>query len=95
VGGITEMVKICALASAYGIEVLPHAGGLATTHVIASEPLATCPMQEHALRDAQTVHFFLKDKSVAVNGYIPLPTAPGLGLELDDAAVESMAELTL
>jgi len=95
VGGISEMVKVCALASTYGVEVWPHAGGLTTTHVIASEPVGACPMQEHALRDAQTVHFFLKDKSVAVDGYIPLPIGPGLGLELDEAVIESQEELVV
>jgi L-alanine-DL-glutamate epimerase-like enolase superfamily enzyme len=95
VGGISELVKICALASAYGVEVMPHAGGLAATHVIASEPIGLCPMQEHALRDAHTVHYFLTDKSVAVNGYIPLPTGPGLGLELDETVIESQEELAL
>jgi L-alanine-DL-glutamate epimerase-like enolase superfamily enzyme len=94
-GGLSELVKICALASAYGVEVIPHAGGLATTHLIASESIATCPLQEHALRDAQTTHYFLKDKSVAVNGYIALPTAPGLGLELDEAVIEAREELDL
>jgi L-alanine-DL-glutamate epimerase-like enolase superfamily enzyme len=95
VGGISEMMQVCALASAYGVELLPHAGGLATTHVIASEPLGACPMQEHALRDAQTVHYFIKDKSVAVDGYIPLPAGPGLGLELDEAVIEAQEEMLL
>jgi L-alanine-DL-glutamate epimerase-like enolase superfamily enzyme len=95
VGGISEMIKVCALASAFGVDVMPHAGGLATTHIIASQSIGVCPIQEHALRDAHTIHYFLKDKSVAVDGYIPLPTAPGLGLELDETTVESRAELKL
>jgi L-alanine-DL-glutamate epimerase-like enolase superfamily enzyme len=95
VGGISEMIKVCALASAFGVDVMPHAGGLATTHIIASQSIGLCPIQEHALRDAHTVHYFLKDKSVAVDGYIPLPAAPGLGLELDETTVESRAELKL
>ncbi|MCU0974544.1 MAG: hypothetical protein MUF80_11415 [Burkholderiales bacterium] len=92
-GGISEMLKICALASAYGVEVMPHAGGLPSTHVIAAQPVAAVTMQEHALRDAHSVHYFLREKSVAVDGYIALPQGPGLGLEFDPHTVESQQEL--
>ena len=45
-GGLSEMVKICALASAYDIPVIPHHGGWPSTHLIASQTITTCPMQE-------------------------------------------------
>ena len=93
-GGLSEMVKICALASAYGIPVIPHHGGLASTHLIASQAIATCPMQEWLLQYGLTGNFFLKHKIQPANGYIALPTAPGLSMELDEAAIESQEEVS-
>jgi galactonate dehydratase len=31
---------------------------------------------------------YLKEPFKIVDGYVPLPTKPGLGIELDDAAIE-------
>ena len=68
-------------------------GGYASTHLLAGQPIAACPMQEHALRDVITVQFFLRNKCVRQSGFIPLPTAPGLDAELDDDVIESREEL--
>jgi L-rhamnonate dehydratase len=92
-GGLTEMVKICALASAYGIPVIPHHGGLASLHLIASQTLTTCPIQEWLLQHGRRDMVFLKHKIEPVNGYFALSDAPGLGIELDDSAIESREEI--
>ena len=47
VGGITETRKIAAMASAWGLDVIPHAGGLQpwAVHLVASQvntPWAEC-----------------------------------------------------
>ena len=88
-GGITETAKICALASAYDVEVIPHGHSTAATaHLIASQPPNLCPIQEYLVK-WNTVHqFFLKTKIAPVNGYIELPQQPGLGLEIDESLVE-------
>ena len=44
-GGITQAVKVCALAEAFGLEVVPHAGQAHNYHVVASQP--ACPMAEY------------------------------------------------
>jgi L-rhamnonate dehydratase len=93
-GGLTEMTKICALASAYGIPVIPHHGGLASTHLIASQALTTCPIQEWLLQHGNRGNAFLKHKIQPVEGYIELPPGPGLSIELDEDAVASSQEIT-
>ncbi len=88
-GGITETLKICALASAYDVAVVPHGHSThATAHLLAAMPPALCPMQEYLIK-WNTVHqFFLKNKLEPVNGYIELPQAPGMGLEVDEDLIE-------
>lgn len=88
-GGITETLKICALASIHGVEVIPHGhSSHATAHLIAAQPPHLCPIQEYLVK-WNTVHqFFLKHKIEPVNGYIALPEWPGLGLEIDEDLVE-------
>lgn len=81
-GGLTEMTKICALASAHGIPVIPHHGGIASTHLIASQTTTTCPIQEWLLQAGARDNVFMKHKIEPVNGYIELPRRPGLGIEL-------------
>ncbi len=86
-GGLTEMKKICALASAYGVPVIPHHGGYASTHLIASETLTTCPMQEWLIQVGARDNVFMKHKLEPVGGQIELPDRPGLGMELDEDAI--------
>jgi len=88
-GGITETIKICTLASAYDVEVIPHGHSThATAHLIASQPPSLCPIQEYLVK-WNTIHqLFLKHKIEPVDGFIELPQQPGLGLEIDEDLVE-------
>lgn len=88
-GGITETLKIAALASAYDVAVIPHGHSThATAHVSAALPPNLCFIQEYLVK-WNTIHqFFLRHKLEPVNGAIALPTAPGLGLEIDEDLVE-------
>ncbi len=45
VGGISELIKICALADAYHLQVIPHSNEAHNVHVIASQP--NCPWVEY------------------------------------------------
>lgn len=94
-GGLTEMLKICALASAYAIPVIPHHGAAASTQLIASQTITACPIQEYLLQHGLMGQYFLETKIVPVNGAIELPKAPGMGMELDDSVIESRQELCL
>src|SRR5690606_31850778 len=92
-GGLTETVRICALASAYGIPVVLHHGGAAAAHLIAAQPPATCPMQEWLIQIGLCDQIFFEHKIEPENGYIALPDRPGLGLELNDEVIESRSAL--
>lgn len=94
-GGLTEMKKICALASANGIPVIPHHGGFASLQLIASETITACPIQEWLLQAGIVGQHFYTRKIEPVDGYIALPTAPGIGFELDESAIEERQELEL
>lgn len=94
-GGISEMLKICALASAYDIPVIPHGHSVpATLHVIAAHPVTVCPQLEYLIK-WNTIHqFFLKTPIRPENGEVILPTAPGLGMDLDEDKITDRREIT-
>ncbi|NLS78462.1 MAG: mandelate racemase/muconate lactonizing protein [Chloroflexi bacterium] len=92
-GGLTEMVKICALASAYGIPVIPHHGAMASLQLIASQALTTCPIQEWLIQHGTVGQVFLKHKIAPANGYIELPAEPGLAMALDESVITSREEV--
>src|SRR4051812_47669462 len=79
-GGISEIMKIIALASAYDIPVIPHGNSAGTIHVLASWPETTCPLLEYLLKWNEITPFFYKDKHAPVNGKVTLPRIPGLGV---------------
>ena len=85
---VTEMLKICALAATYGVKVVPHGSRIAAPlHLIAAQPEWVCPMQEYILTIAPRIQFFFKDPFLAVDGYLDLPSKPGLGIEIDEDKV--------
>lgn len=94
-GGLSEMRKICALASAFGVPVIPHHGSFASAHLIASQDITTCPIQEWLIQAGVRENAFLKHKLVPVNGAITAPDRPGLGIELDDDIITRREPLAL
>jgi L-rhamnonate dehydratase len=87
VGGITEIKKVIALASAYNVPVLPHAGGMnpASLAVIASS--VNCPMAECLLGDYTELQLDLwPDLPQPIDGYIAPPEGPGLGVTVNEDA---------
>ena len=94
-GGISETLKICALASSFGLPVIPHGhSAQASAHLIASQPPSTCPIQEYLIRSNTIAQLFLKEKLEPRNGMLSLPEGPGLGMELDESAVREERVLT-
>ncbi len=93
-GGISELLKIAALASVYDVQLIPHGHSTpATANFLYAQPITLCPMQEYLIK-WNTIHqWFLKNPVEPQNGFIPLPTLPGIGMELDDAKIESQKEL--
>ena len=90
-GGILELRKIAAMAEAYYIKVAPHNpnGPVATAaslHLAASIPnflILETAYAEPFRSQVQTSGPIIKD------GWIDLPTAPGLGVELDEEVIRA------
>ena len=89
-GGITELVKICALASAFETPVIAHGHSLlAALHVAGAQSPNTVPYVEYLFRHQARKQFFHKPVYMPENGSIKLPELPGLGLVLDEEKIES------
>jgi D-galactarolactone cycloisomerase len=98
-GGISECRKIATLASAHGVECVPHAWGsaiglAATLHFLASlpdQPPSFRPMPpllefeqcENPFRD----HLSLEPIKLE-RGKVQIPTGPGLGIEIDRSVLD-------
>ncbi len=96
VGGISAQWKVAAMAEASGIKMAPHAcegpiAGIATLHVDAAMPNFTvqeiCSGVEPAPKEQLWEEFLGFPAMRMVNGYFPLPTKPGLGIEVDEAVL--------
>ena len=85
-GGIWEMKKVAAMAEAFNAEMAPHlyAGPVewaANIHLAASIPnLLIAETIETPFHDA-----LIRGSIRVENGHIPVPDAPGLGIEVDEA----------
>ncbi len=93
-GGLTEMPKICALASAYDKQVVPHGHSVVPAlHLIAAQSPAVCPMLEYLVLANEMKQWFHTTQYKPENGLVRLPTDPGLGIALDEAKIVSQQEL--
>ena len=93
-GGVSELIKICAVASLYDVQVIPHGHALHTPlHVVASQPPMTCPLVEYLFIKMSSYHHFEKDPPRLAGGQIALPERPGFGIELDPAKIEKQARV--
>ena len=94
-GGLSELVKICALASTYDLPVVPHGHSVpATAHLIAAQPATTCPILEYLIKWNEVHQFFWKEPLRPVNGVVTVPSGPGMGMELDPEKIEAERELS-
>ncbi len=93
-GGVSELVKICNLASSFGAKVFPHGHNIhAALHVVASQSPEVCPLVEYLINYVGGKLHFQKDPLLTDNGVIPLPTKPGFGIELDESKIEKQEVL--
>ena len=96
-GGLTETLRIIALASAAGVRLCPHTNILqVSAHLVAACSPAEAPLVEAPVFEANySAPFFLSDPVVAEGGTVRLPDAPGLGMELDESKIASQREMQL
>jgi L-alanine-DL-glutamate epimerase-like enolase superfamily enzyme len=92
-GGISEVMKIIALASACDVPVVPHGNPAGTIHVLAAWPQTTCPLIEYLFKWNAVSQYFYKEPNVPINGVVKLPVAPGLGVEFDPHKTAHQKEL--
>ena len=75
-GGITEMQKILALASAYDLPVIPHGASTpASIHLIAAHPEPLTPMLEYLVKYNAVLNHFLKYPIHPVGGFFEVVSA--------------------
>lgn len=91
-GGITEWLRIAALAREHGVETVPHAwkSGIikaASLHCNAVIPDAL--FQEYCVADTPINQTLTHERlPLEEDGCVLVPTAPGIGVTLDDEVVE-------
>jgi len=94
-GGITETRRIADLAQAFHVAYAPHVGWSGAVCVAASLQLAAaqpnfrifeCMVFENPLRDAFTT-VLTGDRTQLVDGRLAVPQGPGLGIDVDRAAL--------
>jgi galactonate dehydratase len=98
-GGLSECRKIAAMAEAYDVAVAPHCplGPLALASCL---QLAACAPNVAIQEMSLGIHYnvghdlleFCADKEVLTpqDGYLAIPTGPGLGITIDEAAVREV-----
>ncbi len=94
-GGITEMVKICALAEAAGLPVMPHSNEAHNTQVVFSRAAHVCPRIEYFPNvepDTGNELFWRLYKGVpeAEDGWMRAPDQPGLGIEINEEVAKAL-----
>ncbi len=99
-GGLSECKKIADMANAFGVRMVPHVWGTgiglaAALHLLAVlphnppgrrpwEPMLEFDRSEHPARQA------IMSKPIEhIGGIVQIPTGPGLGIEIDRAALAS------
>jgi galactonate dehydratase len=99
-GGILEVRKIAAMAEAYDVAVAPHCP-LGPLALGACLQIAACT-PNHAIQEISLgIHYNTgghdllnfctsKDALTPVDGYLPVPQGPGLGIDIDEAGVREV-----
>jgi galactonate dehydratase len=100
-GGLLECRKIAAMAEAFDVAVAPHCP-LGPLALAACLQLAACTPNVAIQEMSLGIHYnvgadlytYLTDTSVLtpVDGYLPIPTGPGLGVTINEDAVREAAK---
>lgn len=105
VGGITELHRVAQMANSFGVLCNPHVWGspvmiAASLHVASTIP--SCPPARNPLpyqqepvmefdRTPSPIREGIATPFDQVDGFLAVPTGPGLGIEIDDEAVARLS----
>jgi D-galactarolactone cycloisomerase len=100
-GGIGELLFVARLAALKGIRTMPHSWNgpvveAASLHAASLLPDPTlmpgvdAPLLEHDVTDNRFVSGLLREPFQLVDGGYAVPSAPGLGIELDEREIERL-----
>jgi L-rhamnonate dehydratase len=86
-GGITELLKISALADAHGVMVIPHGSSVYSYHFVVTRtnsPFAEFLMMHPTAEEVVPMFSpMLLDEPLPVNGRMAVPDRPGFGVRLN------------
>lgn len=105
VGGITEMHRVASMANAFGILCNPHVWGspvmiAASLHVASAIPecppaLTPRPYQQEPVmefdRTPSPIREGIAEPFDQVDGFLEVPSGPGLGVDIDETAVRQLS----
>jgi D-galactarolactone cycloisomerase len=91
IGGLTAVRRVTEAAKAHDVQVVPHVWGTSIARAAALQFISTLPgkpwleydTSPNPLRDVVT-----KDSPTPDNGVVPVPTGDGLGVTVDESALE-------
>jgi galactonate dehydratase len=91
VGGLLEMKEIAAMAEPYSVAVAPHGNNSTTVGLAASLQVGACIpnflIMEYPVTWEPVADEIAKNPFKVQNGRITLPTAPGIGIDLNEDAL--------
>ena len=93
-GGISEAMRIGAIASAYNLRLAPHLWTGALAFAAGLHVTAACPagyILEYSLGANPLLHELAAEKFEARDGMIEIPDRPGLGVTVDESFVQRYA----
>ncbi len=94
-GGVSELIKMATICSAYDVHLIPHGHNIhAALHVVASQSPMICPLVEFLMEKMSYYYFFEKDPPTPIDGYLTLPDRPGFGIEFDQSKIEEKRRLS-
>ena len=93
-GGITECKRIAEMADGFGLAFAPHISIGSAIHFASSAHMATAMpntiTSEYWFGDNPLGNVIIKEPLRMENGYMYTPTKPGLGIEIDEKALQQV-----
>lgn len=90
-GGLTVCREAGALAHAAGRRCVPHCFSTGINLTASLHWIASCPewdLVEYCLRPSPLMRHLVRNLPPLIDGRVPVPDGPGLGIELDESVVE-------